>query len=230
MNCSLTIYFLKNWFQTIYESPLHLFLKSQTGETQCFERLWHSRLPFREGTCGHMWSELRYMMQKHCGRENQWGMKLCRVCFGIQSFNPGNSAVCRDFFFCVQMFNEMSDAYNHWKLWLRGVCCHLQPFMHQYSLTDLSLQKRSQGSVCGDNMSRLCLWALVYDAQHDSGAPYWPATLTLPFSTFGPTERASLFSPGLVTSIQDHASISSSLPNNQGLWWSLIPTAYVVFT
>ena len=75
------------------------------------------------------------------------------------------------------------------------------------------------------SLLHLCLRTVVHDAQHDSGAKYRPATLTLPFSTFCPAERGSLFNLVLVTSTQVHASISNSLPNNQGLWWSLIPTA-----
>lgn len=79
-------------------------------------------------------------------------------------------------------------------------------------------------SVCFTFTCEVCC------AQHDSGAPYRPATLTLPFSTFWSAKRVSLFNPMLVTSTQVHASISNSLPNNQWLWWSLIPTAYVVFS
>lgn len=148
----------------------------------------------------------------------------------IQSRILGSGTVflCLPLHFLCLTVNEMLviNMYLHCKLLLFKVTVVLLQMSCMW--VGPTVEVLSTGA--GGNMPHLCLWALVYDAQHDSGAPYRPATLTLPFSTFWPTERASLFSFVRVTSTQDHASISNRLPNNQGLWWSLIPTAYVVFT
>lgn len=186
--------------------------------------LWHSPLPIEEGICGHMWSKLCYMVQKHCGTGNQWGMKLCHVYRHIPSFSPQNWEVCCIFVrfsaqtvSYVKTYWDICTVWNHCKLFIRHSNCCPSPH-HLMSVSAIYKQighhSRGREQWDGDNMSHLCLWALEYDSQHDSSSPYRPATLTLPFSTFWPTERASLFSHVLVTSTQDHASISNRLPNN----------------
>lgn len=178
--------------------------------------LWHLLLPIQDG----MWAHVVYIIYTVWGKSTAAKEPSCHII---------ESTKVRDMHhFCAFL------TMNHIPCKYRGVTAVCQrtskhPMVIFRTWSDPTVEVLSK-RVVTTRCPHRCPWAAACEAQHDSGLPYRPATLTLPFSTSWTTERASLFSCGLVTSTQDHASISNSLPNNQGLWWSLIPSAYVVFT